>query len=101
MNPPGRKLFPPPYAALIESIHRALLNVFLVDICELKYVDLSSLDFKSVPVLCFFINIYHTLLLHARLVLGRPNKQVRDLYLCTALSCSWDTVCVDMGFFLL
>ena len=56
--------------------YRTLLNCFLLEICELKSVNIQEIDYKSTEVLCFFINIYHTLLLHARLILGRPNKQV-------------------------
>jgi len=55
---------------------RTMLSSFLMEVCQLKHVNLSDIDLKSKDALCFFINIYHTLLLHARLVLGRPNKQV-------------------------
>lgn len=55
---------------------RNLLNCFLMEICELKAVKLQDVDFRSTDTLCFFVNIYHTLLLHARLILGRPTKHV-------------------------
>ena len=55
---------------------RSLLNSFLMEVCELKNIKLGDIDYKSTEALCFFINIYHTLLLHARLIIGRPNKTV-------------------------
>ena len=60
---------------------RNLLNCFLMEICELKSVNLQDVDFRSTDTLCFFVNIYHTLLLHARLILGRPSKQVCLVYI--------------------
>ena len=50
---------------------------FLDDTVRLKLVDLQhDIDLNSPEALCFFINIYHTLLIHARLVLSPPSTQV-------------------------
>jgi hypothetical protein len=48
----------------------------LDEILVLRTIDLSSLDISSVEALCFFVNVYHTLLQHARIVLGAPDKKV-------------------------
>lgn len=49
---------------------------FFDAVSDLKHVRLSSINVYSPEALCFFVNIYHTLLLHARIVIGPPNKQV-------------------------
>jgi hypothetical protein len=36
------------------------------------------MNLDSPEALCFFANVYHTLLLHARLVLSPPGSQVND-----------------------
>jgi hypothetical protein len=53
---------------------------FLDDTGALKLVDLAKIDYSSAEALCFFINVFHTLLLHARLVLGCPNEEVHYLH---------------------
>jgi hypothetical protein len=50
------------------------LSTFLDDVSILKLVDLTSIDYSSREAVCFFGNIYHALLLHARLVLGSPTE---------------------------
>lgn len=67
---------------------RDLVIKFLDETVELKQINLQrDVVFSSPEALCFFTNIYHTLLMHARLVLGPPGIQVGgggNLYL---LSC--------------
>lgn len=53
---------------------REQLMGFLDEVCALKSIDLSHMDTKSAEALCFFVNIYYTLLVHARLVLRPPSK---------------------------
>lgn len=53
------------------------LMSFLDDIGALKLIDLLKIDYSSKEAVCFFCNIYHALLLHARLVLGSPNEEVK------------------------
>jgi hypothetical protein len=53
---------------------REQLMGFLDEVCALKSIDLSYMDTKSPEALCFFVNIYYTLLVHARLVLKSPSK---------------------------
>lgn len=53
---------------------------FLDDVAVLKLIDLIKIDYSSKEAICFFVNIYHTLLLHARLVLGIPNDEVNKLF---------------------
>lgn len=74
VNDECRNLKPLEFGCCHEST-RTMLSSFLMEVCQLKHVNLSGIDLKSREALCFFINIYHTLLLHARLVLGRPQKQ--------------------------
>lgn len=52
--------------------YRPLLNTFLKDICCLKNINLSDIDYRSEEAYCFFANVYHALLLHSRLLLGLP-----------------------------
>jgi hypothetical protein len=57
---------------------RELIIKFLDETVKLKQINLQKdINFSSPEALCFFTNIYHTLLMHARLVLGSPNQQVR------------------------
>lgn len=44
--------------------------------CKLKCVDLTPLEPQD--LWCFWVNVYHTLLVHARIVCGRP-RNVRTL----------------------
>jgi hypothetical protein len=39
-------------------------------------VNLATIDLASKEALCFFSNVYHALLLHARTVLRLPSKSV-------------------------
>ena len=55
---------------------RDRLMSFLDEISSLKLIDLTKLDYCSPEAICFFGNVYHTLLLHARLVLGFPVDEV-------------------------
>ena len=55
---------------------RQKLIKFLDDTARLKLVDPREFSLDSPEALCFFTNIYHTLLLHARLVLSPPGSQV-------------------------
>jgi hypothetical protein len=52
---------------------------FLDETVRLKLLSLQDLDLSSPEALCFFVNIYHTLLIHARLVLNPPSTQVLTL----------------------
>lgn len=56
---------------------------------RLKRVDLRLLDLESSEALCFFVNIYHTLLMHARLVLSPPTQQNWALF--------FETVSYEIG----
>lgn len=57
--------------------YREKIISFLDDTVRLKLIDLQNdIDLNSPEALCFFINIYHTLLIHARLVLSPPSTQV-------------------------
>jgi len=51
------------------------LATFLNDIVYLKTLDMSKINLQSPEALCFFVNIYHTLLIHSRLLFKPPNKQ--------------------------
>lgn len=56
---------------------REMVIKFLDETVKLKKINLQKdVNFSSPEALCFFTNIYHTLLMHARLVLGPPNNQV-------------------------
>lgn len=62
---------------------------FMDDTAALRTVDLSKIKPDSAEGLCFFLNIYHTLLVHARAVLGAPTKTVRfneDYYSVIAIT---------------
>mmetsp|Transcript_2996 Transcript_2996/g.4552 ORF Transcript_2996/g.4552 Transcript_2996/m.4552 type:complete len:1659 (+) Transcript_2996:117-5093(+) len=49
---------------------------FLDETVRLKLINIQEdIDLNSPEALCFFINIYHTLLIHARLVLSPPSTQ--------------------------
>eukprot|EP01041_Mallomonas_annulata_P003245 gene3245-6422_t len=48
------------------------LIFFLNETVSLHRIDLSAIDYSSVSAVCFFVNIFHTLLLHARLLLNIP-----------------------------
>jgi hypothetical protein len=50
------------------------LTSFFDELAMLKTIDIKSFDFKSPEVICFFANIYRTLYMHARLVVGTPSK---------------------------
>ena len=50
------------------------LTSFFDELAMLKTIDIKSFDLKSPEVICFFANIYHTLYMHARLVVGTPSK---------------------------
>lgn len=50
------------------------LTAFFDELVKLKTIDINSFDLKSPETICFFINIYHTLYMHARLVIGTPSK---------------------------
>jgi hypothetical protein len=50
------------------------LTIFFDELVKLKTIDIKSFDLKSPETICFFINIYHTLYMHARLVIGTPSK---------------------------
>jgi hypothetical protein len=50
------------------------LTLFFDELACLKTIDINSFDLKSPEALCFFANIYHTLYMHARLVVGTPSK---------------------------
>ena len=54
---------------------RDQLVTFLDDTSALKHIRLASVDLGKPEGLCFFINIYHTLLQHGRLILGQPTSQ--------------------------
>lgn len=57
---------------MFELLYRPLLNTFLKDVCCLKNVNLADIDYRSEVAYCFFVNVYHSLLLHSRLLLGLP-----------------------------
>ena len=57
-----------------------MLLSFLDAVCELDRVDLSLMDLSSPEALCFFSNVYHTMLVHARLLLRPPSKLDWSLY---------------------
>ena len=62
---------------------REMIIKFLDETVKLKQINLQKdINFSSPEALCFFANIYHTLLMHARLVLGPPNQQVWELGCC-------------------
>jgi hypothetical protein len=57
--------------------YREKIISFLDETVALKKIDLQhDIDLSSREALCFFVNIYHTLIVHARLVLGPPSYQV-------------------------
>lgn len=58
-------------------ICREKIISFLDETVRLKLINLQDdIDLSSVEAVCFFVNIYHTLLIHARLVLNPPSTQV-------------------------
>jgi len=56
------------------------LATFLNDIVYLKTLDISKINLQSPEALCFFVNIYHTLLIHCRILFKPPNKQNWPFY---------------------
>ena len=50
------------------------------EVSLLRAVNLGSIDRNSKEALCFFCNVYHTLLLHARTVLRLPSKADWNLF---------------------
>ena len=56
------------------------LSIFLNEIVYLKTIDISRINLQSPEALCFFVNIYHTLLIHSRILFKPPNKQNWPLY---------------------
>jgi hypothetical protein len=52
----------------------ALQIEYLNEVGKLKLVNLSKLPCDSVEALCFFVNIYHALLMHSQLAVGRPSQ---------------------------
>ena len=49
---------------------------FLNKVALLKSINLQEINLQSIDGICFFSNIFHTLLLHARLVHTPPGKSV-------------------------
>ncbi len=49
---------------------------FLNKVTLLKSINLQEINLQSIDGICFFSNIFHTLLLHARLVHTPPSKSV-------------------------
>mmetsp|Transcript_19758 Transcript_19758/g.36793 ORF Transcript_19758/g.36793 Transcript_19758/m.36793 type:complete len:1713 (-) Transcript_19758:223-5361(-) len=69
---------------------REMIIKFLDETVKLKQINLQKdIKFSSPEALCFFTNIYHTLLMHARLVLGPPSQQDWANF--------FDTVCYEIG----
>jgi len=67
----------------------AIIN-FLDETVKLKLINLQKdVNFSSPEALCFFTNIYHTLLMHARLVLGPPGNQDWAAF--------FENVCYEIG----
>ena len=66
---------------LISLLKSDRLLSFLDNVGALKLIELVRIDFSSREAVCFFMNIYHTLLLHARLVLGIPTEEVSGFIL--------------------
>lgn len=64
------------YFCFFTFFLREQLIDFMNDVAALKHVKLHRIDMYSPEALCFFVNVFHTLLLHARLLLLPPNKQV-------------------------
>ena len=62
---------------LLPNNDRSQLLSFLDEVSLLRLVNLGAIDRSSKEALCFFSNVYHTLLLHARTVLRLPSKSVR------------------------
>ena len=58
----------------LDNISMDQLTSFLDNTVDLKQINLDDIDFGSNEALCFFVNVYHVLLLHSRLVLEMPNK---------------------------
>eukprot|EP00607_Mallomonas_marina_P002075 CAMPEP_0182433928 /NCGR_PEP_ID=MMETSP1167-20130531/66493_1 /TAXON_ID=2988 /ORGANISM="Mallomonas Sp, Strain CCMP3275" /LENGTH=270 /DNA_ID=CAMNT_0024623203 /DNA_START=86 /DNA_END=895 /DNA_ORIENTATION=- len=54
---------------------RENLMMFLNGVSALSLLDLSAIDLSSIEAVCFFCNIFHTLLMHARLLLSPPHKK--------------------------
>jgi hypothetical protein len=56
---------------------RDKITAFLDETVFLKYINLhADINFSSNEAFCFFVNIYHTLLVHARLILNPPTAKV-------------------------
>ena len=64
----------------LDNISMDQLTSFLDNTVDLKQVNLDDIDFDSNQALCFFVNVYHVLLLHSRLVLETPNKSTWAAY---------------------
>jgi hypothetical protein len=74
---------------------------FLDDVAGLKLIDLTKIDYNSPEALCFFGNLYHTLLLHARLVLGIPVDEVNwfsEILFCNIIIITLFGLVVDFVF---
>ena len=72
----------------IYAASRDDLVAFFDDTCRLADVDLTTSRDFPVHALCFFLNIYHTLLIHGRLLFGAPDEQVDQVLGLTAVSCA-------------
>jgi hypothetical protein len=63
------------------ELHREEWIDFLDAVSELKFVPLHLLDFSSADTFVFFANVFHTLLLHGKLLFGCvPKAQWADWY---------------------
>jgi hypothetical protein len=81
--------FDAPIFGHLDNISMDQLTSFLDNTVDLKQINLDDIDFDSTQALCFFVNIYHVLLLHARLVLETPNKATWAAY--------YNRACYEIG----
>lgn len=64
----------------VDTREASQLMAFLDNTSALKHVDLAAIDLGKPEAMCFFVNIYHTLLQHGRLILGPPTPQNWGLF---------------------
>ena len=81
--------FDAPMFGHLDNISMDQLTSFLDNTVDLKQINLDDIDFDSTEALCFFVNVYHVLLLHARLVLETPNKATWAAY--------YNRACYEIG----